>query len=79
MKTKTKKELHVKTASELKTALKEAKEELFSLRLQKTQKKLKNLRSIFEKRKDIAKILTILKEKEPPARFKARQAGGGKV
>lgn len=79
MKTKTKKELHVKTALELKTALKEAKEELFSLRLQKTQKKLKNLRSIFEKRKDIAKILTILKEKEPPVRFKARQAGGGKV
>lgn len=64
MKTKQKKELHTRTMQELKVMLKEAKEELFSLKLEKVQRKLKNLRSIFEKRKNIAKILTILREKE---------------
>lgn len=64
MKTKQKKELHSKTVQELKISLNEAKEELFSLKLEKAQKKLKNLRSVFIKRKDIAKILSILQEKE---------------
>lgn len=67
MKTKTRKELHTKTVPELKAGLLEAKNELFSLNLEKAQKKLKNLRAIYEKRKEIARILTILKEKEPPA------------
>ncbi|RJQ38715.1 50S ribosomal protein L29 [Candidatus Microgenomates bacterium] len=64
MKTKQKKELHAKTIQEIKVLLKEAKEEMFSLKLEKVQRKLKNLRSIFEKRKNIAKMLTILREKE---------------
>lgn len=64
MKAKAKKELHEKTMPELKTALKEAQDELFSLKIQKAQKKLKNVRLLFEKRKDIARILTILRVKE---------------
>lgn len=64
MKIKAKKELHEKIIPELKTALREAHEEIFSLKLQKAQKKLKNVRMLFEKRKDIARIQTILREKE---------------
>ncbi|MDP3988510.1 MAG: 50S ribosomal protein L29 [Candidatus Levybacteria bacterium] len=64
MKTKVKKDLHAKTLKELQTELKEAREQLFSLKLDKAQNKLKNLRAVFTKRKDIARILSIIKEKE---------------
>lgn len=64
MKIKEKKDLQQKSVNELRLLLKQVKEELFSLRLEKVQKKLKNTSSIFQKRKDIARILTILKEKE---------------
>lgn len=64
MKIKEKKELQQKSIKELKLLLQQVKEELFRLRLEKFQKKLKNTSSIFQKRKDIARILTILKEKE---------------
>lgn len=64
MKSKDIKELHTKTIEELKHILSEAKDELFSLKMQFRQNKLKNKRLIFLKRKDIAKVATILKEKE---------------
>ncbi len=64
MKTKEKKDLHTKSLAELKTLLKNAKEELFNDRLEKAQNKLKNPRKIFIKRKEIAQILTVMKEKE---------------
>ncbi|MFH1832658.1 MAG: 50S ribosomal protein L29 [Candidatus Levyibacteriota bacterium] len=64
MKTKAKKELHTKTIPELKARFLELKNELFQLKLDKFQKKLKNLRSVFEKRKEVARILTILEEKK---------------
>ncbi len=64
MKTKVKKDLHAKTSKELQAELKEAREQLFSLKLDKVQNKLKNLRAVFTKRKDIARILSIIKEKE---------------
>jgi len=64
MKTKEKKELFTKTIQELKNLLKEKRNELFSLRQELAQKKLKNTKSVFWKRKEIARILTILKEKE---------------
>ena len=64
MKIKEKKDLQQKSINELRLLLKQVKEELFSLRLEKVQKKLKNTSSIFQKRKNIARILTILKEKE---------------
>ncbi|MDO8657253.1 MAG: 50S ribosomal protein L29 [Candidatus Levybacteria bacterium] len=64
MKTKNKKEISTRTIQELKGLLKEAKDLLFSLRLEKSQNKLKNTRSIFLKRKEIAQILTLIRQKE---------------
>ncbi len=63
MKTKDKKELVKKTEKELEALLNEAKEALFNLKLEKAQNKLKNLRSIFLKRKEVAKILTAMQER----------------
>ena len=64
MKTKEKLALHAKTLQELKTLQKEARDALFLLKLEKSQNKLKNLRSIFLKRKEIARIATIIRGKE---------------
>jgi ribosomal protein L29 len=64
MKLKDKKEIFTKSDKELKKILLEAKEELFKLNLEQTQRKLKNTRQIFWKKKEIAMILTALKEKE---------------
>lgn len=64
MKTKEKKDLHTKSLAELKTLLKNARDAVFTAKLDHTQNKLKNPRSIFLKRKEIAQILTIIKEKE---------------
>ncbi|MBI2074391.1 MAG: 50S ribosomal protein L29 [Candidatus Levybacteria bacterium] len=64
MKTKVKKELHTKTIEELKSLVNQTREELSNLKLEKVRKKLKNTSSILQKRKDMARILTILNEKE---------------
>lgn len=64
MKTKDKQALRARTLQELKTILKEAKEALFLLRLDKSQNKLKNIRSFFWKRKEVAQVLTVIREKE---------------
>lgn len=64
MKLKDKKQLFERQEKELIKDLKQAKEALFNLKLEKSQNKLKNTKSIFWKRKEIAWILTILKEKE---------------
>jgi len=64
MKSKDKKELFTKSEKELRKALKEAKELLFTLVLDNKQNKIKNTRQIFWKRKEIALILTALREKE---------------
>lgn len=64
MKTKEKLALHAKTLEELKILFKEAKDALYLLRLGMSQNKLKNLRSIFWKRKEIARIVTVINEKE---------------
>lgn len=53
-----------KSINELQAQLKEARDELFSLRLDKAQNKLKNTRSLFLKRKEIAYVLTLIREKE---------------
>lgn len=58
------KDLSTKTVDELKGMYKTYKTELMDLNLEKSQFKLKNTRSIFWKKKDIAKILTILRGKE---------------
>ena len=64
MKTRDKKELFAKSEKELRKSLKEAKEALFNLVLDNRQNKLKNTRQIFWKKKEIALMLTALREKE---------------
>ncbi len=64
MKTKEKKELFSKTVKELRVILKEAREAVIDLNMDKSQHKLKNERQIFNKKKDIARMLTAIKERE---------------
>lgn len=64
MKTRDKKDLFTKDAKELIKKLKDARDELFTMKIDLTQNKLKNTKSITTKRKEIALILTALKEKE---------------
>lgn len=64
MKSKDIKSLQDKTQGELAQMTADLKSELFSLRLDKSQNKLKNQRSIFIKRKDMARVLSVLREKE---------------
>lgn len=63
MKTKAKKDLFEKSLEELKNQLDEKKKELFLAKLEHARKKLKNTRSIFSKRKEIATILTFIRRR----------------
>lgn len=58
------KEIYTKGEKELKVLLSEKRKELFNLQLDNKQNKLKNTRIIFNTRKEIARILTLLKEKQ---------------
>ena len=58
------KELHELTVEELNTKLKELSEELFNLRFRHAIGQLENPASLKNVKKDIAKIKTILKERE---------------
>ncbi len=64
MKIKDKKELRLKSIKELNNLVIQAKDALVGLKMDKTQNKLKNTSSIFSKRKEIAFLLTIIREKE---------------
>lgn len=64
MKSKEKKEIFSKTIDELKKLLKETRDELFNIKLEFSQNKLKNPKELFWKRKKIAVILTAVREKE---------------
>jgi len=64
MKSKDRKDYFTKSETELKKLLIEAREALFNLKMDLSQNKLKNTRSIFWKRKEISLILTSLREKE---------------
>ena len=64
MKKKEKKLIQEKNLDELKVSLKEARNVLFTMKIEKSQNKLKNLRSLFYKRKEIARILTAIKDRE---------------
>ena len=64
MKTKDKKELHLKSLEELNKEVLDAKDALVGLKLDKTQNKLKNTSQLSIKRKEIAQILTIIRGKE---------------
>lgn len=58
------KEIKAMSASELSKTLKEKKEELFNLRFQYSINQLDNPMKIVETKKTIARILTVLREKE---------------
>lgn len=64
MKSKDKKELHLKSIKELKNLVASARDTLAGLKLDKTQNKLKNTRMLFLKRKELAQMLTIVRLKE---------------
>ena len=61
------KELRQKPKKELEHLLKEARKKLSRLRFDLNSKKLKNVREISESKKTIARIITILKEKQNEA------------
>ncbi len=58
------KEIREMTASELTKAVREQKEALFNLRMQHAINQLDNPMKIVETRKTIARMLTVLREKE---------------
>ncbi|BAU24047.1 50S ribosomal protein L29 [Caldimicrobium thiodismutans] len=58
------KELRELSLPELKEKLSQLREELFNLRFQKTIHRLENPLKIRNLKRDIARVLTILKEKE---------------
>ena len=62
------KELHEMTVEELNTKLKELKEELFNLRFRHAIGQLENPASLKTCKKDIAKIMTNLREREIAAK-----------
>ena len=62
------KELHQLTVDELNTKIKELTEELFNLRFRHAIGQLENPASLKNVKKDIAKIKTILRERELKAK-----------
>jgi len=52
------------TAEEITTRVAELREELFNLRFRNTMKQLDNPLKIRESRREMARLLTVLKEKE---------------
>ena len=73
MKLKDKKDLRAKTKKDLVDLLREKGERLSSLRIEHSQNKLKNTRQIFNLRKEMAAILTFLKEMEFAQELEAKQ------
>ena len=57
------KEIKIKEAGELNHLLSEARKKLDELMFKARQKQLKNIREIREVKKDIARIMTVLKTK----------------
>ena len=58
------KEIVTKTEKDLREQLISKREELFKLKIDNKQNKLKNTRVIFNTRKEIARVLTLIREKE---------------
>ena len=57
------KEIREMTSEELNAKLKELKEELFNLRFQHAINQLENPHRIVEVKRDIARVMTVLREK----------------
>jgi large subunit ribosomal protein L29 len=68
-------ELRELNASELAERLDEAKAELFNLRFQLATNQLDNTARLRQVRKDIARIMTVIREQEIEA-WRAEQEGG---
>ena len=64
LKAKTVAELNTKSVADLQAALVDAKKELFNLRFQNATNQLDNTSRIKEVRKNIARIQTVITEKE---------------
>jgi ribosomal protein L29 len=64
MKKELKKQLFAKNSKELQEMLDKKAKELFSLKMDKQLGKLKNVRSLFHLKKEMALIKTILSQKE---------------
>ena len=58
------KEIDSKTEKDLKDLLAIKRADVFKLNIDNKQNKLKNTRSIFNTRKEVARILTLIREKE---------------
>lgn len=59
--------------SQLRSKLRSIKDEVANLVMDKNMKKLKDLKVIFKKRKDLAQILTILRQKELLSELEAQK------
>jgi large subunit ribosomal protein L29 len=64
MKAKDIKQLHQKSKEELNKMLKEAQEELVRIKMEIATRKLKNTHLLMKKRHEVARIKTIIHEKE---------------
>lgn len=64
MKSRDIKDLHSKTVDELRKMIQEAKENLFQMKLDATQFKVKNTSSLTTTRHDIARMMSVLRGKE---------------
>jgi len=64
MKKNDKKEIFGKDLKTLKTLANEARKQLFEMKIDHSQNKLKNTTQISEKRHELARLLTVIKEKE---------------
>lgn len=69
-------EISNKNEKELKELLSQKREELFKVAIDNKQNKLKNTRSIFNTRKEIARIMTLIKEKELVSETPAVEGAG---
>ena len=64
MKLKDRKDIFTKADKELTKLLSQAREDLFKLNMELKQRKLKKTSQVFWKKKEIAMILTALREKQ---------------
>ncbi len=60
---------------ELKGKIKTLREEIAKLVLDKNMKKLKDLKSVFKKRKDLAQVLTVVRQKTILAELESNMKG----
>ena len=70
-------ELRALSVDELKQKEKDFRKELFGLRFQLSKGELENNKRVMAVRKDIARVLTIITEKERPDSGKAPKRGKG--